>query len=305
MDHNQTLPSVLYKYRADSEWTEGILLKKSVWLSKAANLNDPLECRTGAIQNAWKQETIRELEEGQILGVVAAPPNFMPPETLFSLTPRDTRRWVKTFLAMSHSERMKAMRKLYSAHGIDLSRPDKLMDNLSRQLAEVGIFSMSTNPVSQLMWSHYGGIHSGIALGFAVTAECKFADPLHLIKVTYQDQKPVFDKGFMNQVDIGYDSKGRQWSRQKFSLEDPVLRAAFSTKPVDWSYESEWRYIEEEEGEFSWPAPLAEVVFGLRMPVERRRKYTDMARRAAGEGVKFFEIAISQDGSSFERLQLN
>ncbi len=296
-----SIPKILFKYRADSEWTEGILEKKTVWLATAANLNDPLECRTGVIPEAWKRETIRDLEQGQIWGVLGAPPTFRPPETLFSLSPRDTRRWLKRCKALSHAERVKAVRKLYSEHGIELSRPGQIFERLSEQLAAIGIFSMSAKLDSQLMWSHYGGSHSGLALGFAPIEGCRLADPLHLLQVSYSDTKPTFQAGFRNQVEIGYDYQGRQVSRQRFSFEDPVLRAAFSTKPVDWQYEDEWRYIEEKGGEFPWPAPLVEVVFGLKMPLDRRKEYIRKARKTAGSDVRFSEMVVAPDASGFRR----
>ena len=293
-------PTIFFKYRADSEWTEGIFEKKAVWLAAAANLNDPLECRTGLIPEAWKRETIYELEQGQIWGVLAPLPKLLPPETLFSLSPRDTRRWLKRFKSLSHAERVKAIRKLYSDHEIELSRPDKIFEQLTKQLAAVGIFSMSSKAESQLMWSHYAGGHSGLALGFATTDGSRLADPLHLLQVSYRDEKPTFQAGFLNQVEIGYDAQGRQFSRQRFSFEDPVLRAAFSTKPLDWKYEDEWRYIEERGGEFPWPAPLVEVVFGLKMPLDRRKEYMRKARKAAGAEVRFSEIIVTPDASSFK-----
>jgi len=159
-------PSVLYKYREDSTWTEEILRNKQVWLSNAEKLNDPLECRTGIIPESWKQKNIREMEEAQIMGLVAPLPSFRPSETLFSLSPRDTRRWFKKFKTLSHSERMKAMRAIYLEHGIELSRPDRLFDKFQKQLAKVGIFSLTERPNNELMWSHYARSHTGLALGF-------------------------------------------------------------------------------------------------------------------------------------------
>ena len=93
----KTIPRILYKFRGDSERTEEIITGGNVWLAVAATLNDPLECRTGKISEQWKRDTIQSLEMGQIMGVVMPPPDFKPPSTLFSLSPRDTRRWFKKF----------------------------------------------------------------------------------------------------------------------------------------------------------------------------------------------------------------
>lgn len=293
------LPAVLYKYRSDSERTAGILKDQTLWLATAETLNDPLECRTGTIPEQWRRETIKEMEVGQIMGVIAPLPSFQPPDTLFTLSPRGTRRWLKTFHGLSHEDRLKAMRKLYAKHGIDLSRPDKIFQSFMKQLASIGVLSLSCSATNELMWAHYADSHRGLVLGFGRTEHSKLADPLHTMPVAYRNEKPIFKTGFLNQIEVGFDDQGRQVSRQRMSFDDPVFRAAFSTKPEAWAYEQEWRYIEETSGAFPWPGPLLEVVFGIRMPEDRRQHYKRLAVEDFGTSVKFFEIAMANDAGSF------
>lgn len=292
-------PSILYKYRDSSEWTDGIFKDKAVWLSIAAKLNDPLECKTGVIPDDWMRRTIRGMEEAQIMGVIARPPDFQPPTSLFSLTPRETRQWIKRLKSKTHAERVKSIRKLYGAHGVDLSKPSNLFKVLDEQLASIGIFSLSSEPDNELMWSHYAAGHTGLALGFACEEGSKLADARHTIPVTYSNTKPVFTTGFMQEVQFFVGADGRQTSKARFSFNDPVFRSALSTKPAIWNYESEWRYIEEKGGAYSWPGPLKHVVFGCKMAEVDRRKYRTLAIDATGGDVEFFEMAIPTGSSEY------
>lgn len=77
MSNNEKIVTkILFKYRDDSERTEGIIKNQKVWLSSPTQLNDPLECRIGEIPKDWEAKTIRELEQGQLMGVIAPLPLF-------------------------------------------------------------------------------------------------------------------------------------------------------------------------------------------------------------------------------------
>ena len=135
-------PSTLFKYRDDSDRTECILMNKRVWLPSPSQLNDPLECKTGEIPEAWQKATIRQLENAQLIGMFGIPGQSLP-ATLFSLSERQTKRWLKRFRILSHKQKVAAMRELYSDHGIDLSRPEEIFRDMRKRLATVGIFSLS------------------------------------------------------------------------------------------------------------------------------------------------------------------
>ena len=116
--NEQETPKVLFKYRDDSERTEDIIRNQKIWLSPPSQLNDPLECRIGEIPPIWEAKTIRELEQGQLMGLVVQPPFFEPPKRLFSLSDRETKQWLKRFKKLTHSRKVKAMRALYADHGM-------------------------------------------------------------------------------------------------------------------------------------------------------------------------------------------
>lgn len=286
-------PSTLFKYRDDSEHTESLFKSRQVWLSSSSQLNDPLECKTGEIPEAWQKATIRKLEEGQLMGMFGIPGQSLP-ATLFSLSERRTKRWLKRFRGLSHKQKVAAMRELYADHGIALSRPEEVFRDMRKRLAAVGIFSLSEASDGELMWSHYGGNHSGVAIGFGCNPGCKLANPRHTLPVKYTSEKPTFDVGFKNEVAIYATPSGGTRSTSRVSFEDDVFRAAISTKTPAWSYEREWRYVEEASGLFDWPGSLVSVTFGLKMAPDRRNHYRRLAEATASTKISFFEIQLSQ-----------
>ena len=286
-------PSTLFKYRDDSERTETIFKTRKVWLSSPSQLNDPLECKTGEIPKKWETATIRQLEVSQLSGMLGLPGQELP-ATLFSLSARQTKRWRKRFRGLSHKQQVAAMRQLHADHGMELSRPKDIFEDMRKRLKAVGVFSLSEAIDNELMWAHYGGNHSGVALGFGCAPNCKLVKPRHTLPVTYASEKPTFKTGFKNEIAFYAAPGGGTRSISRVSFEDDVFRAAISTKTPAWNYEREWRYVEESSGLFDWPGPLISVTFGLKMTRERRNHYRGLAEAVAGKDVRFFEIQLSR-----------
>lgn len=291
-------PSVLFKYREDSERTASIFESRKVWLSPSRQLNDPLECKTGEIPSAWQAATIRKLETAQLMGMFGIPGQEIP-STLFSLSERQTKRWWKRFRGLSHRQKVAAMRQLHEDHGIELSRPENIFRDMQQRLKAVGVFSLSESIDNELMWAHYGGNHSGIALGFDSNPGCKLGQFRHMLQVSYELEKPIFKVGFKNEVAFYAASRGGSKSVSRVSFEDDVFRAAISTKTPAWSYEREWRYVEESSGLFDWPGPLVSITFGLKMAPERRHFYLGLAEAVVGKSVRCFEVQISKSLGGF------
>ncbi|EIG9086445.1 hypothetical protein [Serratia marcescens] len=134
--------------------------------SSPAQLNDPFECRTGESPKEWEINEIYKMEEGQIMGIVTTLPNFRPPTKIFSLSEHTTKKWLKRFRKLSHDRKVKAMRILYSEHGIELSNPKNIFKDMRIRLSRVGIFSLSETCCNELMWAHYGANQQGIVFGF-------------------------------------------------------------------------------------------------------------------------------------------
>lgn len=263
-----------------------------------------MECKTGEIPDVWEAATIRQLEIGQLMGMVGLPGREQPP-TLFSLSPRQTKRWWKRFRGLSHKQKVAAMRQIYADHGIELSRPEAIFRDMRKRLAAVGVFSLSEVNDSELMWSHYGSNHSGLAIGFGRSTDCMLGNSRHTLQVTYASEKPVFKAGFKNEVAIYAASGGGTRSTGRVSFEDDVFRAAISTKTPAWAYEREWRYVEENSGLHAWPGPLVSVTFGLQMPPDRRRYYRRLIESSVSTNVEFFEVQLTRSKSGLAVSKLS
>lgn len=230
------------------------------------------------------------------MGLIGAIPGMGLPETLFSLDRQRTRKWFKRLKKLPFDRKVKEMRSLYKEHGVALSNPRDLFHTLQKQLSSIGIFSLSDCPDNQPMWAHYAGEHKGIALGFSTASGSKLSDPRHSFPVIYDNEKPVFKEGFLHEVQFYRTESGRVGSASKISFDDPVIRSAISTKPPAWSYEREWRYVEETAGLHDFPGELVSTIFGYRMPEERRHYYRNLLK-TAGRRVELFEVRISTAGT--------
>lgn len=150
---NTKLPSILFKYRDDSERTEQILTSGKVWLATPGQLNDPSECKTGLIPIEWTLKNIKEMENAQMAGFLAsADPALKGAESFYSLSNRDTRNWFKRFRKIkTRAKKYEAVRSFYKDHGIEISRPARLFEKLQIQLSAVGIFSLAERSDNELM----------------------------------------------------------------------------------------------------------------------------------------------------------
>lgn len=294
-------PSPLYKYRDDSVRTEEIITNGKVWLATADQLNDPLECKTGQIPEDWTRKRIREMEDAQVSGfLMSAVESLKGKQSLYSLSYREANQWFQSFKRTRNREDVYArVRSFLKYQGCEISRPAELFKKFEGQLSRIGVFSLTECPDNELMWAHYASSHTGLALGFERAPASKLASNEYTMQVVYNNVRPTFTRGFINHVTLLAAPGGGIRSEQKIGFNDPTFRAAFSTKPVAWKYEQEWRYVEETSGLFPWPGRIERVVFGLKMPNARREHYADLVSRAVPNSVEFLEVTKSADNASF------
>lgn len=284
---------ILYKYREDNEYTEKLITEKKVWLSNASGLNDPFECKITEIASAWINERVQEARIAHMSGfVMSALSSIKNEEHFFGVSPDSTIDLLNIIKkAETQDTKYFIFRDFMTrVNGNPPSDPEATFNGFDIQLQSVGIFSLTEDPANQLMWAHYGAESKGIAFGFDAQEGTKLSDNDHCVSVEYQDELPKFEgSGLIAETTISLTEKGPK-SMQKISFSDPTFKSAISTKPSHWNYEKEWRYIEETSGEFSFPAPLVEVVFGLRCPDEVRKKYIKIVRKCIDNEVRFLEI---------------
>ena len=298
---------IFYKYRNDSKYTEEIFTSGNVWLSTAEQLNDPFECSIQEVAAEWIDEKVKEAKTAQLAGFVAsAYQSVTRGVPFFTLVPKQTRKLLDKLKRLQSMEaQYGAFRKAYrEITGGSPSDPTDVFRKLDEQLQAVGIFSMSRHPDHPLMWAHYSANHTGIVLGFEATPGSPLADSIKCVPVEYRDTVPQFSGGLRVELSILFDPKtGTHKSKQELSFNDETFQAAVRTKATTWSYEDEWRYIEPTAGKFPWPGRIAEIVFGLRCPAERRSFYRSLAAKHVPNSIEFFQIEKIPNTNSLRRVR--
>lgn len=297
---------ILYKYRTDSQYTEAIFRDRKIWLSTAKQLNDPFECTISEIAGDWIDSKVQEAMNAHITGFFhSASLSLEAKKNFMDLRPSKTKALLKK---LSRYRDMSALhyeiKEFYKSRGMSLSDPRHTFARLDEQLQNVGIFSLSSNPTQQLMWAHYGGESKGIAIGFCKRDDTKLANIDHCIKVGYSNAVPAFEgNALIAQSSLSFTENGLAFDQQ-ISFSDPTFRTAISTKAESWSYEEEWRYVEETSGAFDYPAPISEIVFGQRCPDYVRKKYILLAREFVAGSISFKAIVSPKNTRSLELVTL-
>ena len=185
----------LYHYeRFCAEWLEAILRTRKIHCSNPAKLNDPWDCRvsfdyTPMLRDPAEREKMLSLHR-----------TTLPPETL------------------NHPLRAVCEDRIRNSDAELIEAVDQSSRFLTEHLHERRIYCLTPDPLSTLMWSHYGGDHTGICLEFHV-GNLLFMTA-HGVK--YLEQYPRFVLTQMNPSDVL----------------DFIL-----TKAKCWEYEQEYRLI--------------------------------------------------------------
>jgi hypothetical protein len=185
----------LYHYeKFCSKWLEDTLRNKQIHCADPAKLNDPWDCQV------WFDSMTMLRDPLEREKMLAWQRKALPPETLS----HPLRPVYEDRIRNSDEELIKAV--------------EQSSQLLTEQLQQRRIYCLTPDPLSTLMWSHYGGDHTGICLEFHV------GNPLFLAArgVRYREEYPAF---VLTKMDT-------------MSVMDVIL-----TKAKCWEYEQEYRLI--------------------------------------------------------------
>lgn len=247
------------------------------------------------------------MKETQLAGfLLSAYRSLKEGNLFFGLPKKETRRVFQEFKNIKDFDKKYSKFRFFFKNKIGNlpSDPDKMFLSAHEQLSEVGIFSLSQVPDHPLMWAHYAEDHKGICLGFEITDDSVLADAERFLRVEYSNSTPKFDEQITTALTLSLDKKGSIRTESHLAFSDPSLRAAISTKGVEWEYEQEWRYVEPLSGAYDWPAPIVEIIFGLRCPQKRRDFYINLAHQSIPNEVRFYELKKIPNTKLMERVRL-
>lgn len=193
---------------------------------------------------------------------------------------------------------------------IDRSRVSQVVDGhlqsfLTLNQNKYVMFCVSKTSNNLLMWAHYCDSHRGFALGFdsahAFFQTLRFRGFGVLTEVKYADERPIMP------APENWD--GTQAQIEQALGEANLAELFFFTKSRDWAYEQELRMIANPEiadrriespyGQniylFKFPSDcLKEIIFGIRMQEDLKRRIIDMIKTLYPH-VKVFQSNLNQE----------
>lgn len=150
-----------------------------------------------------------------------------------------------------------------------------------------GVFSLSYNPLEELMWAHYGGSHRGFCIGYDTQKLIAFEPNLHhLLDVQYSNAAPnlVLSDLLFADSPVG------------------VLRKMLGTKSKPWAYEEETRVITQPPGPHEYDYRAVKVIyFGLRCPESTRMA---VMKTLAGRGVTYQQVMSPEASYTLEAIAI-
>lgn len=214
----------LYKYTAFSARSISALMNKKFWIPKPSTFNDPFDSVMTNHAAEWLNQSKTKLakahKKSQLINSA---------DIGFRIQGLDARYMLPAY-----------------EKGLELSHQAIQDYNVGQTwMSSIGVLSLSETPKSILMWSHYGGQHSGICLEFERTPENRLGG---------EDAKPVI-----------YSSK-RTFDK---AIDKPDYISPLFVKHSGWRYEKEWRLIEQKGDHlYDFPGELLSVICGARMTPE-------------------------------------
>jgi hypothetical protein len=277
---------LLYKYRSCEPHNIDCLRNDTVWFSTAPQLNDPFDCLIRLPQSVDDKD-IRELRTH----LSSAKPygiNFSNAREVAEYVgqSQDLPPLIPLGLMASQFQHEHLIKHIRNLKSNDDSWVRKLII-MAREIAEqllhnITVFCVSEKNDNQLMWAHYAAAHSGFCTGYVCPVG--ILNPKLIHKVEYV-QSP---------------RRITPWQL----VDDPgsVHRDLTLVKPIQWSYEREWRItFGNIGGLLDNLLPHREVILGANISPENEARI----RGAVGSrDVKILRAVTEHSANKFEiRIQ--
>jgi len=175
------------------------------------------------------------------------------------------------------------LEELLKIYGENTSFIEYQNESTQKLVDKLGVLSLSTNPNSILMWSHYSHNHTGLLFQFTPEKGSSCFEPFYL--VDYSDKYNL----------LSYTSNSKD--------EIPKLML---TKYTDWKYESEVRMIDlDYQGEKKFSKnELTSIIFGALAKDDDITKIIILCKENGFEHVKFSQAKLSVGGFSLKYREI-
>ncbi len=218
-----------YKYLPFNEGSLKVITEGTLKFTSPLEFNDPFDC-----QPFFYAKSVESYTKAALKGLRKSVPNP-------NLSPADRVR---------ESDRLARRAK----HKVSSGGFHKDL------LSTVGIVSLTVDPHSILMWSHYADHHRGFIVELAIDTTLPKSEWEHIfpLPVEYSENRPCLDWG-----SLAFDLKGY-----------------FLTKSADWKYEAEHRIITTTQGPGIHRYPRAHVLSSVIAGARMEKKALGMLIRA-------------------------
>jgi len=177
--------------------------------------------------------------------------------------------------------------KTVPAASTSLDDVSQAADQVLQFVDKSGVFSLSYNPLQELIWAHYGGSHRGFCVGYDIQKLVAFEpNTYHFLDVQYSDAAPSLQSTDL----LGTDSSAR------------VLRKMLGVKSKPWAYEEEVRVITTPPGlhEHDYRA-LKVVYFGLQSSEDTRMAVMETL---SGRGVRYEQVVSPHSSYALQSISI-
>lgn len=263
------IPKYLYKYREFNENTLTMIHRSEAFYADPMTFNDPLDTKpTIQIDADHDQHSLEEFFCKWLSG-----------------TPKDEEA-EKEAKSKIFELKYSARNYKHRNHNSEAEYYIALLKNelkvlLYKEISELGVFSLSEKWDSPLMWSHYAKQHHGLCFEYDMTNHgYTIIQP-----VEYSGSRIIKISDL-----IDWKLKSSKPARQK------ILNASFFTKAPEWSYECEWRDINEGRGvTLSSKAKISSIYFGSRCNSAVIATVIMLYSALKNNSTKFYQISLSED----------
>lgn len=289
---HEHVPQRLFKYRNFNDNHKTALERDQLWMSSPERFNDPFDTAIyfdPARFEMEDQDADTFIAQMKGLGAGSAPSEIFGPRPF--VNPIRTGDWFERVSTPVLAELAPDVREVLRSFIGDAFRAlheagnRRMSDNLRRGMS---VLSLSENPSSVLMWSHYSDSHRGFCIEYDLAA------------LPYGDLRrrlcfPVFYRRKRTDA-TRWLAKGIRDFNNLFSQYLCLL------KSDEWSYEREWRIIyspgpEEANRAIVMPPPRSLILGANVAPADREWaagfcKNRDIPLRTASQNLGTFRIEI-------------
>jgi hypothetical protein len=256
------VPTSLYKYRMLSDKHKDALSRGVLWRCSPERFNDPYDSFVTFDQNRFfvehqsAQDFIAEMKRSTERGDPWIPKPIKNP-----IRQREWRQKLSTEVLRDEPAHVRdaMLRAIESWFEQRNEEEVRYWSNTSR--AGLSVVSVSENPKSVLMWSHYSDSHKGFCIEYDLSALDR-ADPRR--RLCY----PVFYRRKVADVT-------RYLARRDLSDHNNLFGTYVSLlKSDEWAYEREWRIVlapgqSDANNELAMPTPKTIILAALVQPCHR------------------------------------